>query len=214
MTRWGHEKAVRALGAGLLWAAVAGCAGIHGSYESQRARYELPAPAPDRVTVCHGYGCVFRAEVSLSPEDRAEIAALFTPAPADAAAERAAITRAIARFEETIGPRSGTANDAPGTFGSLGMRGQQDCVDEMLNTAAYLTLLEEWGLLSFHTPYRRVTATFFEQGFWPHTAATLRERASGAEYVVDSWVYANGAPPIIAPIDAWRDNSYRTLATR
>ena len=189
------------------------CAGFEGELAGEQARYEVAPARRDALTVCHGNGCAERTLVAISDAEWREVAAAFVPPPASAEAERAALARAISRLETITGAKAGTAGDRGGTFKAMGAD-QMDCVDEMVTTAGYLQLLDGAGFLAFHKPHRRVSATFFEQHFWPHTAASLLETATGAEWVVDSWVHDNGAPPLIVPIASWRDNSYRDEAMR
>jgi hypothetical protein len=82
--------------------------------------------------------------------------------------------------------------------------GQQDCIDESVNTSLYLTLLESVGLMRFHTEEDRATRGHFILGY-PHTTAVIREIKSGNLYAVDSWFYDNGMPPVIIPIETWKD---------
>ncbi len=78
-----------------------------------------------------------------------------------------------------------------------------DCVDESTNTTTYLWMLWHAGLLRHHevgAPAWR--ARFFTIG--QHRTATIRERASGRVWAVDSWVRDNGERPDVLPLEAWR----------
>jgi hypothetical protein len=123
------------------------------------------------------------------------------PAP-DAAAERRQIATAVARLEQTIGPKTGTRGDLGGTFHGFGREGQMDCIDEATNTETYLRLLEAAGHLRHHRVVGTATRGFFVRG-WPHTAAVIEERAGGARHVVDSWFHDNGVPPELVPLTDW-----------
>jgi hypothetical protein len=82
--------------------------------------------------------------------------------------------------------------------------GQQDSIDESVNTSLYLTLLQSVGLMRFHTVQDRATRGSFILGY-PHTAAVIRETKTGKEYAVDSWFYDNAKPPVIIPIEIWKE---------
>jgi hypothetical protein len=111
---------------------------------------------------------------------------------------------AIALIEFIVGDLAGTSEEKGGDLAGLGLPGQQDCIDESVNTSLYLTLLENIGLMRFHTVEDRVTRGYFIFGY-PHTTAVIRETKSGQEYVVDSWFFDNGKPPVIIPLDTWKD---------
>lgn len=188
-----------------------GCAGLEGDLETFMGEVGNMGPSPAAFRLCHGYGCSDSSAISLNAEEWQSVRAVFDPPAPNAAAEREQIRAAIARLEALSGEKSST-RDIGGTFRTMGGRGQMDCVDEMLNTATYLTLMAEDGLLSFHEPHRRVTATFFTAGFWPHTAASVVDRTDGSEYVIDSSFLDNGAPPFVIPLAEWRAGSWREAA--
>ena len=37
----------------------------------------------------------------------------------------------------------------------------------------------------------------------PHNTAVIIEKISGDEFVVDSWFFDNGTPPVIVPLESW-----------
>lgn len=163
----------------------------------------IPEPTPDRFSVCQGGGCRGVRELSLSSAEWAAVSAIFQPPSRDPARERLRIAQAVARLERMLGEKTGTAADLGGTFPGLGRAGQMDCIDESMNTTTYLLLLEQAGLIRWHTIEDRITRGFFLFG-WPHTTAVIRERSSGSRYVVDSWFGNNGSPPHIIPLKPWR----------
>ena len=93
--------------------------------------------------------------------------------------------------------RLGWAGNVKGAFIKW-KRPQLDCLDEAANTATYLGLLERAGLLRLHVPRKT-------QQRPAHYAASMAERASGEVWVVDSWVWDNGEPPALQPLQAWLD---------
>jgi hypothetical protein len=159
-------------------------------------------PAPERFSVCYGFGCRSIAFLSFAADEWAAIRAPFDAPAADAAAERERIREAIAQFERITGERIGTKNDKGGTFGAAG-EFQMDCVDEATNTTNYMRMLERQGLLRWHEVGELAMRGWLLFG-WPHMAATLVERQERARWVVDSWFLDNGQPPFILPIHVWR----------
>lgn len=160
-------------------------------------------PQPERFSICLHGTCADMMVTGLTDEEW-QIIRDLAPRLATPAEERAYIRQAIARFEQFVGARTGTAIDKAGTFGYLGEQGQLDCIDESTNTSFYLSMLQDAGLLRWHTVEDRVTRGFFIFG-WPHTTAVIREQRSGELYAVDSWFEDNGEPPHILPLEQWRD---------
>lgn len=165
---------------------------------------EAPAPSRDRLPVCWGYGCANLDVVALDDAEWRRVRAHFQPAAADAAAERVQIARALGELERIVGPKTGTAHDKGGTFPGLFESGQMDCIDESTNTTTYLRLLAGQGLLRRHAVGEDVTRGYFIFG-WPHSAATIREKANGMEHAVDSWFFDNGVDAVVVPLKQWRD---------
>ncbi len=160
---------------------------------------------PDDFTLCRDHGCATEQRVSLSPGEWAEITApLRTPA-LDAAAERAWIAQAAARFELAVGPKAGTAGDVGGTLTGVGEGGQQDCVDEAVTTTRFLLMLEKDGLLRHHevsTPVHRA----WIPGEITHLTATVVElEGNQGRYAIDTWFHGNGHVAEVVGIEAWLD---------
>ncbi len=162
-------------------------------------------PVPTHFSVCHGYGCAEVAQLGLSAHEWGLIAAVFEPAPENAAQERERIAEAIGLFERLIGPRTGTTHDIGGTFPGMGKAGQMDCIDESTNTTTYLRLLKGAGLLRHHEVAKRATRGFLLFGGWPHTTAVIRDTTAGESFAVDAWFEDNGHPAHVVPIPLWRD---------
>ncbi len=161
-------------------------------------------PTPDSFSVCHGYGCREVEQIGLTVAQWQEIQAIFEPAPESPEQERRAIARAIARFEQRVGPLTGTQNDKGRTFGATPGLDQMDCIDESSNSTSYLQILQQAGLLRWHQVSDRVSRGFFLFG-WPHTTAVISERdAPERKWVVDSWFHPNGDEPEIVPLEIWK----------
>jgi hypothetical protein len=58
--------------------------------------------------------------------------------------------------------------------------------------------------MRFHTVEDRATRGYFIFGY-PHTTAVIKEKESGKQYAVDSWFFDNGKPPVIVPLETWKD---------
>lgn len=156
---------------------------------------------PPLVNVCWDFGCKSSARLVLPAADWAAIRDLFQPRPPDPASERARIAEAIARFERALGPATGTDADRGGNIEGSGRPGQMDCIDESLNTAGYLGVLADRGLLAWHDLGRR-----HKRAPWvldQHWTATVVDRASGTRWAVDSWFLDNGRRPYVQRLERW-----------
>lgn len=161
-------------------------------------------PTPTRFSVCLNYGCDTVKTVGFQANQWAAIKALFRKPPSTAEQERERLKMAIALIEYLVGDLAGTSQDKAGDLAGLGLPGQQDCIDESVNTSLYLTLLQSVGLMRFHSVEDRATRSYVIFGY-PHTTAVIRENPSGKKFAVDSWFYDNGKPPVIIPLETWKD---------
>ncbi|MFN7167930.1 MAG: hypothetical protein ACK4NV_12825 [Pannonibacter sp.] len=187
-----------------LAAVLAGCAAqsttsSNGWYDSQNGLQ----PRDDRLYICHAFGCARKTPVQLGSRDLRRLASILREGRASPVAERAAVARAVAWMETRVAADVGSANDRGGfdTSGA-GVPGQMDCIDEATNTTSLLLLAERRGYLKHHRVGSPVARGFLIDGRYPHATAVLRQRG-GPDYAVDSWPKANGAPPVIQPLDAW-----------
>lgn len=164
-------------------------------------------PAPEGMTVCHGNGCAILSHVVLTPAQWQDLRRIFHPLAGNAGEERERLRAAIGRMEEFVGAATGTWRDKGGTFN--GGEGQQDCIDESINTTLYLTMFRKYGLMRQHRIEDRATRGWFVGG-WPHTTAVISELddsggvARGTFWAVDSWFLDNGEPPYIVPLEQWK----------
>jgi len=175
-----------------------------GDYSAYLAKKRVKDVTVDSFSHCRGYGCkIVETNIKLSDKDWKQIRKLFKPPPKSAEDERQRIVRAIGLFEEKVGALTGTAEDVEGTYHKLG-RFQHDCVDESVNTTIYLSLLDQQGLLRFHsvsTPTARVPPLSLRLG--PHQTAVVQEKDTGTRHAIDSWFHDNGHPAETVPIDQW-----------
>ncbi|MDO9372365.1 MAG: hypothetical protein Q7U07_07245 [Gammaproteobacteria bacterium] len=167
------------------------------------ARAQTDAPALDGFPVCYNFECSRQETVTLDAQQRQAMRALFTPAAASAAEERAMIRRAIAQMEVFAGVLAGTSGELGGNVAGAGRPGQMDCIDESSNTTTYLTLLQQDDLLRWHQVQPRA-----QRDKWIidiHWTAVIRDTDSGQLYAVDSWFLDNGQPPYIQRLEDWLD---------
>lgn len=154
--------------------------------------------------------------------DRRSALPHVTMARADA--ERVALARSVAIFEQIVGPKAGTDNDhgglngnyriiafyedrmdrRGGTFGCGEACGQQDCVHETQTTRFMLELLHRHGLFAYHGVDQ--DNSFVELGKSDHASALIFESLPDGTregWTVDSWVEDNGRPPQIMKKSEW-----------
>lgn len=184
----------------LVLAALAGAGAIAPALSAERT-----GTAPATVRYCHGYGCSFRPLVRFSASDMQTLKGILASGAKSAAAERAAIGRAEQWFERIAGAQTGTASDgAKDVYEFFTPPSQIDCVDEAENATTFLKLAASRGWLRHHTVGRIERRGFLVDGRYPHHTATIRDRATGEVWVVDSWVRANAQPPDIKPLSVWK----------
>ena len=162
----------------------------------------------DAIPVCYDFGCKNSSTVNLPITEWAEVVGWFDPVAKTPAEERDQIMKAIGWMEVLIGKHTPThrdlAFDLPANQDDVSdlFPGQQDCIDEAVNTTTYLRLFELNGFLKHHVvieqAYRRA---IFDQ----HWAGQIREMVSGERYVVDSWFQPNGYLPVIQASREWED---------
>ena len=160
------------------------------------------------IPVCYDFACKSSSVVDLPVAEWWEVEGWFSPAAPTPEQERQQIKQAIGWMEVLIGRHTPTHKDLAFNLpaGQEGLSdlfpGQQDCIDEAVNTTTYLRLLEQKGLLRHYTvieqAYRKA---FFDQ----HWAGQIREIVSGKRYVVDSWFQPNGYLPVIQNSPDWED---------
>jgi len=201
----------------VLWVALLGAASARAESGSTWAarnyglsNYEndgwVPLKGPNTIYHCSGYGCRKMAIFSFSDRDIIELAMIMSEALIEAtpAGERKAIANAVAWMERRVGKALGTDRDqASISFWAAGKKGQQDCVDEARNAAAYLSVLQANGLIRRHGGPRIVTRGNILSGMMPHYGVVIREKASRRVWAVDSGVGRNGALPRIEPARRW-----------
>ena len=78
-----------------------------------------------------------------------------------------------------------------------------DCWDTTRNVTSLLLVLQDWGLLKFHTvgnPHYRGNTLVLQT---PHNTAVLVERATHVEWVVDMWPRGYAQLPDVMTVEQW-----------
>ncbi|MEM6665306.1 MAG: hypothetical protein AAF638_02760 [Pseudomonadota bacterium] len=195
----------RALFAALPALVLAGCvASAHGPRERHFASLSVVEPSSSRVTVCHGFGCIYTTPVTVTRSDVDRLRAIMRTGATSPAEERKAVGRAIQWLDKRFGKIVGTHIDVGGFDpGNARKRGQQDCIDEATTTAGFLVMMEANGLLKHHTAGKPVARGFFLDGRYPHATATVLEKDGGNAFAVDPWPYKAGSLPDVIPVERW-----------
>ena len=156
------------------------------------------------MTVCYGFVCRRREILDFTPADRNALTQILAAGRASAAAERAAVQKAVIWFDRRMGPVIGTDKRvAKADFRYLDDKHNYDCWDTTRNTTSLLLVLQQWGLLKYHVvgdPHYRGNALVLQT---PHNTAVLVERATKAEWVVDMWPRGYLQPPDVMTVEQW-----------
>jgi hypothetical protein len=161
-------------------------------------------PSATSMTVCYGFVCRRRETLDFTPADRKALTQLLGAGKASAAAERAAVQKAVVWFDRRMGPVIGTNKRVPkADFRYFDDKHNYDCWDTTRNTTSLLLVLQEWGLLKYHTvgdPHYRGNALVLQT---PHNTAVLVERATRVQWVVDMWPKGYLELPDVMPVEQW-----------
>ncbi len=166
----------------------------------------VPLKGHRTIFHCSGYGCRKMGRFVFTDGDIFELALIMSLALDDdtAATERSAMAQAVSWMEQRVGRVLGTNRDKASIgFLAAGNAGQQDCVDEARNTAAYLAVLQANGLIRHHGKAQVVNRGNIFSGAMPHYGVVMRETASKRVWAVDSGVGANGSLPRIENAERW-----------
>jgi hypothetical protein len=161
-------------------------------------------PSATSMTVCYGFVCRRRHILDFTPGDRAALTQILSAGRANAAAERAALQKAVIWLDRRMGPILGTNKRvAKADFRHRDDSHNYDCWDTTRNTTSLLLVLQKWGLLKFHDigdPHYRGNTLVLQT---PHNTAVLVERATKAEWVLDPWPRGYLQPPDVMTVAQW-----------
>ena len=199
----------RVLWFALLSILIAGCTHDRlGPVEGHYQDFQVDPPNKNTVTVCHAYTCKMETKFRFTDADIDELRAIFKKIKkADTpAGERRAVAYSIGWIETRVGKAIGTATDRAGMdFAASGDPTQMDCVDESTNTTSYMLVMQNNGLLKYHTVGTPFSKDQLWKGVagWTHWTAVLKENSGGQRWAVDSWIYANGENPAVVEVEKW-----------
>jgi len=144
-------------------------------------------------------------DVALTTAEWREVRAPFARRPRSAGDERRALAEALRRIELIVGKKTGYDTDE--AYSSLQLSGNsQDCVDEMVNAAVYLALIDEAGLMRYHVQGQRVTIGLMTRRFWTHTVSSIFQKDNGQEFIIDTWAVKVGQTPYVMDRKDWAAN--------
>lgn len=181
-----------------------GCASFLGP-ESFLTERQIETPSAERMTICTGETCENRREIALTERDRATLRAFFDGTAGDPAAEREAMKTAIVWLESRVGvdgKRPPTEELDKQNVKEV-FWNYHSCVDDTANTTTFLLTLKQLGVLEQHEVEGQAYRGLILDGKVPHFTAVIREKASGEEYAVDTWLYTPGEPVIVKPLSDW-----------
>jgi hypothetical protein len=160
-------------------------------------------PSATSMTVCYSFVCRRREMLDFTASDRAALTRIMASGRANAAAERAAVQRAVIWFDHRMGPIIGTDKRvAKADFRANDDKHNFDCWDTTRNTTSLMLVLQAWNLFRFHDvgdPHYRG----FQFAQTPHNTAVLVERATKVEWAVDLWPRGYMQPPDVMTISQW-----------
>ncbi|MEH2471480.1 hypothetical protein V1281_007332 [Nitrobacteraceae bacterium AZCC 2161] len=161
-------------------------------------------PSASSMTICYGFVCRRRHVLDFSPGDKTALTKILASGRASAAAERAAVQKAVVWFDRRVGPVIGTDKRiANADFRYFDDKHNFDCWDTTRNVTSLLLVLQDWGLLKYHVvgdPHYRGNALVLQT---PHNTAVLLDRATRTEWVVDLWTRGYAQTPDVMPVDQW-----------
>jgi hypothetical protein len=161
-------------------------------------------PSAKSMTVCYGFVCRRREMLDFTAADRNTLTQILAAGRASAAAERAAVQKAVIWFDRRMGPVIGTNKRvAKADFRYFDDKHNYDCWDTTRNTTSLLLVLQAWGLLKYHVvgePHYRGNALVLQT---PHNTAVLVERRTRIEWVVDMWPRGYLQPPDVMTVEKW-----------
>ena len=151
-------------------------------------------PSAKSMTVCYGFVCRRREILDFTYADRNALTQTMVAGRASAAAERAAVQRAVVWFDRRMGPIIGTNKRvAKADFRYFDDRHNYDCWETTRNTTSLLLVLQHWDLLKHQVVgdprYRGNTRVLQTQ----HNTAVLIDRATKVGWVV--WLRGYLQPP-------------------
>jgi hypothetical protein len=161
-------------------------------------------PKSGQMVVCWGFICRRRMEYVFTAADRKALTAIMTAGKASAAAERAAVQKAVIWFDRLMGPVLGTDRRvARADFRFRDDDHNYDCWDTTRNVTALLLIMQDWGLLKHHRvgdPVYRGNALVLQT---PHNTPIIVDNATRVQWTVDLWTRGYGQAPEVLTAEEW-----------
>src|SRR5438128_11881312 len=108
-------------------------------------------PSANSMTVCYGFVCRRREILDFTPADRKALTQILAAGKTSAAAERAAVQKAVIWFDRHMGPLIGTDKRvAKADFRYFDDKHKYVCWYTTRNTTSLLLVLLQWGLFKHH----------------------------------------------------------------
>jgi hypothetical protein len=197
--------ALGAVAAVLLGAPAARATEMSAAVANLYSSVSIYPPSAKSMTVCYGFVCRRRERLDFTAGDRNALTQIMAAAGrASAAAERAAVQKAVVWFDRRMGPILGTNKRvAKADFRYFDDKHNYDCWDTTRNTTSLLLVLQQWGLLKHHAigdPHYRGNTLVLQT---PHNTAVLVDRVTKIEWVVDLWPRGYLQPPDVMPAQKW-----------
>jgi hypothetical protein len=188
----------------LLAPAAASAAQMSRAVEDLYSSVSIFPPSATRMTVCYGFVCRRRHILDFTSADRAALTQIMAAGKSSAAAERAALQKAVVWFDKRMAPILGTDKRvARADFRFRDDAHNYDCWDVTRNTTSLLLVLNEWGLIKHHAigdPRYRGNALVLQT---PHNTAVLVDKATKQEWVLDLWTRAYAQSPDVMTVEKW-----------
>lgn len=163
-------------------------------------------PVTDTLGYCHGFGCEFKTRIPMGDAEYGALAAIFDRHKSSPEDERVGINLADQWWEKHSAPLLGGPTDKRGSeLGDAHKPGQTDCVDEATNTTTLLVYLERKGLMRFHHVRRPESRGAF---LYAHATAVMRDKATGVDWIADSWMRDSGDPIDVMTLERWFSLAY------
>jgi hypothetical protein len=161
-------------------------------------------PTASSMTICYGFVCRRREQLDFTAADRKALTQILAAGKASAAAERAAVQKAVVWFDKRVGPVIGTDKRiANADFRYFDDKHNFDCWDTTRNITSLLLVMQDWGLFKFHVvgdPHYRGNALVLQT---PHNTPVLIDKATRVGWVVDMWTRGYAQMPEVMTVDQW-----------
>lgn len=161
-------------------------------------------PSSSSMTICYGFVCRRRYVLDFSTGDRTALTKIMAAGKGSAAAEMAAVQKAVVWWDRRVGPVIGTDKRiANADFRYFDDKHNFDCWDTTRNVTSLLLVMQDWGLFKYHSvgnPHYRGNALVLQT---PHNTAVLVDKATRTEWVVDMWTRGYAQSPAVMTVGQW-----------